>query len=500
MLNRRQFLRQSSLLIGGTMFAGCSAVEAVQGRSAQKPNILFIFADDFAFNALHATGNREVKTPNLDRLVKKGVTFTHAYNQGAWNGAVCVASRCMLNTGRFLWNAEPFDRDKTVEQERQAGRFWSEYMRKAGYETYFTGKWHVQADAEKAFDHVSHVRPGMPKDTPEGYLRPVEGQKDRWSPSDPKFGGFWEGGKHWSEVVGDDAEKFLARAGKSDDPFFMYLAFNAPHDPRQSPRKYVDMYPLNKISVPESYVPLYPYKDLIGCGTDLRDERLAPFPRTEYAVKVNRQEYYAIISHMDAQIARILDALEKSGKADNTYIFFTADHGLAVGHHGLIGKQNMFDHSVRVPMIINGPGVTAGSKIDTPVYLQDVMATSLDLARVEKPGHVQFKSLMPVIEGKRESNYEAVYGGYLDVQRMVTKGRYKMIMYPNYKQILLYDIQEDPEELSDLADIPKYKPVIEDLFNTFTQLQKETGDTLDISELMETTRKIRGAYTLEKYN
>jgi len=93
----------------------------------------------------------------------------------------------------------------------------------------------------------------------------------------------------------------------------MYIAFNAPHDPRQSPKEYVDMYPLDKISVPESFLPEYPYSEEIGSGRDLRDERLAPFPRTEYAVKKNIQEYYAIISHMDYQIGRILDELEKTG-------------------------------------------------------------------------------------------------------------------------------------------------------------------------------------------
>ncbi|MHC4624557.1 MAG: sulfatase-like hydrolase/transferase, partial [Planctomycetota bacterium] len=366
---------------------------------SNKPNILFIFADDQAFNAVHAVGCDEIETPNLDRLVKSGVTFTHAYNQGAWGGAVCVASRTMLNTGLFLWHAEKVYRE-TDAKYRQKGKLWSQLMDGSGYDTYMTGKWHLKAKAEKAFDVTKHIRPGMPNQTKEGYNRPIEGQGDPWKPWERKFGGYWEGGKHWSEVLGDDAKEFIEQASKSDKPFFMYLAFNAPHDPRQSPKEYVDKYPLENVKVPQNYVPLYRYKDSIGCGKDLRDEKLAPFPRTQYAVKVNRQEYYAIITHMDKQIGRILGALEESGKADNTYIFFTADHGLAVGHHGLMGKQNMFDHSVRVPLMVVGPGIPANKKIDAAVYLQDIMPTTLELAGINKPSDVQFKSLMPLIQGK----------------------------------------------------------------------------------------------------
>ncbi|NQU20295.1 MAG: sulfatase-like hydrolase/transferase [Candidatus Nealsonbacteria bacterium] len=451
------------------------------GAAAEKPNILFVFADDQCFETIHAFGHELIETPNLDRLVGQGMTFTQAHNQGSWTGAVCVASRTMLNTGRFLWNARKID--KQTEQERQAGRFWSEYMKGAGYDTYMTGKWHVKADAEKAFDFVTHVRPGMPKQTPQGYNRPIDGQADPWSPSDPKFGGFWEGGKHWSEVLGDDATGYLEQAAGRDKPFFMYLAFNAPHDPRQSPKEYVEKYPVEKVDVPVNFLPEYPYKDAIGCGRGLRDEKLAPFPRTPHAVKVNRQEYYAIITHMDAQVGRILDALKRSGKEKNTYIFFTADHGLAVGHHGLFGKQNLYDHSVRVPLIVVGPGVPKGEKTDAPVYLQDVMPTTLELAGVAKPDHVQFTSLMPLIRGEAKQSYDAIYGGYLSVQRSVKLDGYKLLLYPKIAKVRLYHVAEDPDEMKDLADDPRCKPVIAKLFARLLELQKETGDDVDLKSV-----------------
>ena len=445
-------------------------------QRANTPNILFLFADDQTYEAINALGCDELHTPNLNRLVRNGVTFTHAYNMGAWHGAVCVASRTMLNTGRFLWEAKAIE--PKLGEEAKAGRLWSQYMRQAGYDTYFSGKWHVKIKPDEVFDHVVHERPGMPNQTDAGYNRPIEGEPDAWSPYDPKFEGYWKGGKHWSEVLGDDGVAYLEQAAQNEAPFFMYLAFNAPHDPRQSPKKYVDMYPPEEIDVPENFMPEYPYKDAMGCGKSLRDEKLAPFPRTEYAVKVIRQEYYAIITHMDAQVGRILDTLEKTGKAENTYIFFTADHGLAVGHHGLMGKQNMYDHSVRAPLMVCGPGIPENELIDAPVYLQDIMPTTLELAGADIPEHVRFKSLMPLIDGRRKENYGAIYGAYMDLQRMVTEGNFKLIWYPKIDKYLLFNLKRDPLEVHDLSGNERYAKRLEDMKAKLHALQKEMNDPL----------------------
>lgn len=446
----------------------------------EKPNILFVFADDQCFETINSLGNDEVETPNLDKLVQRGTTYTHCFNMGSWSGAVCVASRTMLNTGRYLWRAEKVY--ATSEQERSAGRFWSELMREAGYRTYMTGKWHVRANAEKAFDVVADVRGGMPNQTDAGYNRPLPNGDDPWSPFDPKFGGFWKGGKHWSEVVGDHATEFLGQAAKEDDPFFMYIAFNAPHDPRQSPKEFVDRYPADEIRVPTNYLDEYPYKEEMGCGKNLRDEKLAPFPRTEHAVQVHRQEYYAIITHMDQQIGRILEALQESGKADNTWIFFTADHGLAVGQHGLMGKQNLYDHSVRVPFLVVGPGVEAGRKIDRAIYLQDVMPTTLELAGIEKPKYVEFDSLADELKGQKvEKDAERpIYGAYLELQRSIRVGGYKLIAYPKAKKLRLYDLENDPLEMNDLAEDANSRKIVKGLFDQLVVLQKEMDDQVDL--------------------
>ena len=446
----------------------------------EPPNILFIFADDQCYNTIRELGNEEVYTPTLDELARSGTVFTTTYNMGGWHGAVCVASRTMLNTGKFLWRANALETQLDTLSAR--GQLWSKEMEKLGYDTYMTGKWHVNIAPPEIFQQVGTVRAGMPGAVPEMYDRPLDPNDWEWTPWDTAFGGFWKGGTHWSEVVANETMGFLDRASGSEKPFFMYVAFNAPHDPRQSPKEYVDMYPLEQVAVPDNFLPEYPYKDEIGCAATLRDEMLAPFPRTEYAVTVHRQEYYAIISHMDAQIARILAHLEETGQAENTYIFFTADHGLSVGHHGLIGKQNMYDHSMRPPLIVVGPDIPKGKRKNMEVYLQDIMPTTIEYAGGTVPEWVEFNSLRPKIEGKQvESSYPEIYGAYMDLQRMIRVDDYKLIVYPRAGVIKLFDLINDPSEQHNLAGATAQQERVKILFGKLQELQVEMGDTLNLS-------------------
>lgn len=470
-MDRRDFLKIGLAQTVASWFYGIRSSIAAPKQS--KPNFLFLFADDHTYEAVGALNRINIETPNLDRLVRGGVTFTHAYNQGGWGPAICVASRTMMLTGQFLWHAQNVARG--LDDGSYRGNLWPQYLAQAGYDTYMTGKWDVEADPAKTFKYMGEDRYILDP-PPEGYNRPIEGAPDVWKPWDTKSGDYWKNGKHDSEVLADEGVAFLEQAAGRQNPFFMYLSFNAPHDPRQSPKEYVERYPLDKVAVPENFMPEYPYKDDIGCGEDLRDEKLAPFPRTEYAVKVHRREYYAIITHMDAQIGRILDALEASGKADNTYVFFTADNGLSVGHHGLMGKQNLYDHTVRVPLMATGPNIPRGAKISAPVYLQDIMPTTLELAGIPKPAHVEFKSLIPLIDRRRAGNYDAIYGAYMDLQRMIIKDGYKLIYYPRIERALLFDLKNDPQEIHDLAPKVGYEGKVAKMMAGLRVLQKEMGD------------------------
>lgn len=474
-----------------------------------KPNIVFLFVDDLAYDAVAAYGNKVVKTPNMDRLATKGTRFTNAYNMGSWSGAVCTASRSMLISGMSVWRANQ-NRQKWHQNDSVSiAQSWGRLMKNQGYETYMTGKWHVDLPADSVFDNVVHVRAGMPRDAypaakvnknfalykngelsynelmPNGYNRPLSVNDKTWSPTDTSKGGFWEGGKHWSEVLVDDTFSFNQKAKQSENPFFMYLAFNAAHDPRQAPQEYIDMYPLDEIEVPVNFTEDYFLHQEIGLGPTLRDEALAPFPRTEYAIKVHLQEYYALISHLDVQIGRILQALEDNDMMDNTYVFLTADHGLAIGSHGLMGKQNMYDHSIRVPMMVMGPAIPKGKEVSADVYLQDVMATSLEIAGVGIPSFVEFKSLLGLVNATEKSSYpNGIYGAYLNKQRMIRKDDFKLIVYPDAKRMLLYDLKNDPYEMKDLNGLDDYKEKQQSLLLDLIEMQRQLDDTLDITSFV----------------
>ena len=473
-----------------------TAAAASPALVPSKPNILFILTDDQAVDTIAALGEAipgavTVQTPNLDRLARSGTVFRNASNMGAWNGAVCVASRSMLNTGRFLWRAEAAEKAK-YKDEIKDGRFWSQRMHAAGYETFMAGKWHVEAPVPELFDHVGTVRPGMPGSRDSAYQRPREGGTDRWLPWDESLGGYWKGGRHWSEILAEETAGFLKSAAKSDKPFFMYIAFNAPHDPRQAPRSFVERYPSDQIGLPPNFKPLHPLHEKMGLGpaTDhaLRDEALAPFPRTEHAVRVHRGEYYALVTHLDVQIGLILDTLREQGLAEKTVVILTSDHGLAVGRHGLMGKQNMYQHSVRVPFVMAGPGIPSGRVIDTRMYLQDAMATTLDLAGADASG-VDFKNLRPLLSGESAEPYDAVYGAYMERrQRSIVEGNQKLILYPTAGVVELFDLLADPLEMNDLSARPDSLPTQKRLFSRLRQLQAETGDDLDLTAIFSGLR------------
>lgn len=497
-------MRQQLALLISLLFLITSCKEQKKTKAEVKPNFIFLFADDYTYSAVHALGNSEIITPNLDRLVAQGTTFTHAYNMGAWNGAVCVASRSMMISGRSVWNAqkqyEGWKKDQGLEYT------WGNYMKSAGYETFMGGKWHVTAKTQKVFDHVKNEKPGMPADQwdhatmvttfkelpknvdpatvmPLGYNRPKNEKDTLWNPADPKHGGYWEGGTHWSELLKQDAVEFLDVAKEQEKPVFMYLAFNAPHDPRQAPQAFLDKYPLENLSLPKSWQELYPERAGIDNDHQLRDEALAPFPRTEYATKKHIQEYYALITHLDQQLGEIWKKVTETLDPNNTYIVFTADHGLAMGKHGLLGKQSLFDHSIRAPFVILGPDVPKGKKVAADIYIQDAMATALDVAGIADTNTVFFNSVLPLAKSAEpKSNYPAIYGSYVNSQRMIRKDGYKLLVYPKINKLLLFNMEADPEEMNNLATEAAHQPKIDTLFTELQELQKQLGDALDLTE------------------
>ncbi len=472
---KTQSVLLTGLALGLTLAAGAAP--------KAKPNVLFLFVDDLTYDGLAALGNREIHSPNMDGIVRSGVSFANTYNMGGWSGAISIASRSQLITGRYLWNTRRIEGDGYAGQ--LSGReLWPQVMKDAGYKTYMTGKWHMTAvRPEQVFDQVDLPRiGGMPKDTRKGYDRPRSPDDNVWLPWDKRRGGYWSEGEHWSEKQADVTVRYIEQNKDSKEPLFIYCAFNAPHDPRQSPEEFVDMYAVDEILLPVNYLPEHPCNEAMGAGRELRDERLAPFPRTPYAIRKHRQEYYALISHLDVQIGRILKALKESGMDKNTLIVLAADNGLAVGSHGLLGKQSMYDHSMKIPLVISGCGLPAGRVQKELVYLQDLVPTVYQITGIRKPAHVEFSSLLPVIQRKRGAKgRDAVYGAYLEKQRMVRDGRYKLFLIPEARKAYLFDLVADPHETNDLYGQSRYAETVRRLASRYVQLAAESGDTFDVA-------------------
>ena len=433
-----------------------------------KPNFLLIITDDQAIDTIHALGNDKISTPNIDRLAHSGMAFTHVFNQGSWSGAVCAPSRQMINTGRNL-HLTGF----SPKSNKTTHPLMGETFRKAGYETFMTGKWHVGADAlKRSFDIGRAVH--------EGGMAPLS-KGGQWQPWLTDFSQDikWvksQKDQHTSEAFADAAIGYLDNKSASNDkPFFMYVAFTAPHDPRQSPQSYVDKYPAEKMTLPDSFVPM----PLLDSGDyNIRDEALMTFPRTEQQTKQFIGEYYAMIEHLDHQIGRILDKLEASPYADNTYIIFTSDHGLAVGKHGLAGKQSVYDHSIRAPFIMVGKDIPANKQAKGMFYLNSIFATTAELAGIELPESVQGPSIMPIVRGEKETLNDYIYGSYRHFQRMARSERYKLIYYPLLKKTVLFDLKNDPSEMVDISTQPGSAKIISHLTAKLEELKVMVGDPL----------------------
>ncbi len=435
-----------------------------------RPNVLFLFADDQRFDTIHALNNEDIVTPTLDALAEWGTAFTHAHIMGATLGAVCVCSRASLITGRGIFRAGelPLRGDADLLEGLAT---WPQTMRQAGYATFGTGKWHNVIDAyARGFSHGGNIFFG-------GMSNHLKVPTHDFSPDGeyPKDASYI-GPKFSSELFSDAAVEFL-HSYDGDDPFFMYTSYTAPHDPRMAPKEFADRYPPGDIPVPENFMPEHPFDN---GEMRIRDEKLAPWPRTPEIVQQHIAAYYAMITHLDAQMARVLSALEESGHADDTIIVFAGDNGLAVGQHGLMGKQNMYEHSVRVPLIIGGPGIPGGQRCDALCYLHDIFPTVCELAGVPTPESVDSESLVSLMTGDEDSLRPSVYSAYKGIHRMVRDDRHKLIEYSvdGKRTTQLFDVSDDPWELDNLADDPEYAGDVERLRKELAEWMEREEDPL----------------------
>lgn len=423
-----------------------AAPAMVPAAPPERPNVLFLLTDDQRHDTVGAFGNETIRTPHLDRLAAKGTAFRNAYIMGGSSPAVCSPSRACLLTGRTLWNIE----NKGLYGYEIPDKFRTlpQVFRERGYATFGTGK--NEPGRAGAFGRSFSAGDkilfrGM---TRSQYQLPL----CAFSPDGnyPRGAEVLHEGKHSAEIYADACIRFLEQQAESDQPFFAYVAFQTPHDPRQCPPEYRAMYQDEEMKLPPSFLPQHPFDNGM---LKIRDEQLAPFPRTEAAVRKHLADYYATITHTDAQIGRILETLEKTGKADDTIIVFTSDNGLAVGRHGLMGKQNVYDHSVHVPLIVAGPGIPRGEQREQLCYIYDLYPTLCERAGLAIPDTVQFKSLGGVLTDPAAAHREHLYFAFMSWQRALRDKQFKLIEYcvDGVRHTQLFDLAADPHETRNLA-------------------------------------------------
>jgi arylsulfatase A-like enzyme len=432
---------------------GVAALNAAP--AADRPNILFLFADDQRADTIAALGNPVIQTPNLDRLARSGLAFNRAYMQGGMQGATCVPSRAMLLSGQNLFHI-----DETLMREET----WPSAFGRAGYTTFMSGKWHNGASSLASnFQIARSIFAGGMTDPMKAELSNlVDGKL-----TPPRLST-----KHACEVFADEAVRFLQT--HHDGPFFLYLPFDAPHDPHIVPAGFPIHYDPSQVPLPRNFLPEHPFNN---GEMAVRDEQLLPWPRPPESVKAMLADYYRYISFLDAQIGRVLDALDASPFATNTIVVFSADSGVARGSHGLIGKQNLYEFdSVRVPLIIAGPGISAGKRTDAMCYLFDVLPTLGKLCDVPAPKTSEGFDFSATLRDPSQPARREVMFAYRNVQRAYTDGRWKLIRYPRVDRTQLFDLQADYYEVTNLAGRAEFAGKVIELTAALKQLQQASGD------------------------
>lgn len=427
-------------------FALFCLILAVPLPAADRPNVLILVADDLRPDGIAALGNSAVQTPNLDALAARSLVFSRAF----CSYPICHVSRSEMLSGRHHW--ENLGKGGFAE----GIVFWPQAFREAGYETWHIGKWHVSGRPhDRGYTEVAGMfAGGGGKWVKEGQLDPrgfpVTGYKGWIFQSEdgkelhPEFGiGLTP---ETNDRFADAALSLIRRGGEK--PWFCHVNFTAPHDPLFPSEASVARLRDATIETPPDFLPEHPFDHGNFKG---RDELLLPFPRTEASVRELRRGYYAVIEDLDRAVGTILTGLEASGEEKNTIVIFTSDHGLAAGSHGLSGKQNQYDHTLRVPLLIAGPGIPPG-RTAAMVYLRELFPTTCDLAGIAIPDSVTARSFDEVLKGESEAHHDAVFGIFTDTQRSIeTEDGWKLVHYPKLDRWQLFDLKADPLELRDLS-------------------------------------------------
>ena len=415
---------------------------------AKRPNFLFIVADDqspFDFRTYNPSS--PLDSPAISKLAKDGMTFDAAYHMGSMSGAVCSPSRTMIMSGRTLWHLPPRGKKHLkreqgiVEGVEILSNTLPAVFNRAGYDTMRTckkGNSYGLANAQFKTVHDATKRGGT-----------------------SESGSAW----HAQQVVNYLDER---EGGEDRKPFLIYFGFSHPHDVRDGTPELLEKYgavnhrdrqslpPKNSRApkLPLNWLPTHPFHH---GHPGLRDEVSVSGVwerRDEVTIRNEIGRQLACSENIDRQVGRVIEKLEAMGELNNTYVIYTADHGMAIGRHGLQGKQNLYEHSWRVPLFVKGPGIKANSRVTGNVYLLDILPTLCQLAGIDIPKTCQGRSFRSVLMGTAEKVRDVLYGVYCGGTkpgiRSVRRGPWKLIKYDvmegKVRKTQLFNLKENPRE------------------------------------------------------
>ncbi|MDE0937876.1 MAG: sulfatase-like hydrolase/transferase [Mariniblastus sp.] len=453
-MKRRDFIR---ITIGSIAAMGCG-VSLAAPKESPKPNVVFILADDLRADCIGAV-NPLIKTPNIDRLAKRGVLFNNCYNMGANGAGVCQPSRTMIMSGRHLYH---LPNDSTAHSgDKPSVPVLPTVFRKAGYDSLFCGKTeNTYPRANNAFDQLAirNIKHGE-----QDYDRAVRARRGYAKP-----------------VV-----SYLADPARANKPFFAYYAPCTPHDPLFSEPE------CDKLYKGENRPPL-PVSASVNhtafAGFELKDTNARPYDvpglgRFKTPLNLSQwrdinAKYYAMVSSFDRDVGLILDELERTGAIKNTIIVFSSDNGHSHSDHGQIHKSSLYEHDIKLPLIVCGPGIAEGKRSDAFVYISDILPTLCEMIDTPIPETVQTKSFLPNITDPGKSGRKTLSFGYTEEIRAFRDEQYKIVLYSN-KYAQLFDLKADPNESRNLAKDPAFAKRLASMIEKARAEDKAWGDCED---------------------
>lgn len=451
-------------------------------------NVLMIMTDEHRKDATGCAEHPWVKTPNIDRLARKGVRFTNAY----CNSPICIPSRASFATGRYVHEIECWENATPYQGVPHS---WGHYLSQQGISVTTIGKLDFLAGADDGFKDQRFPQHRKPPGDIEGLYRDVvqkradardriteAGIGDKYIPS--------------TERETSEAIRFLKEeAPGKEEPWVLWLNYLPPHFPLIAPEEYYKMYPESQVDLP--------FDNPSTDGHPILNELRYHFDGQnvdDETLRRTRSAYYGLCSFIDDHIGRVLQALQESGLEEDTLIIYTSDHGEPLGDHDLWWKCMMYEEGAGIPLILSGKNIPRGLTVDTPVSLVDVTATIADAVGIEPHPEWKGESILSVIESDNPEVQERIIfseyhaHGTSHGMFMIRKGRYKYVYYPaNPAQ--LFDLQIDPKEMNNLANTKEYIKIREELDRELRKIVDP--DAVDAKALSDQKNKLEIFSNLE---